>query len=325
MLLENKQHRSFCYGNALYDLCPVPFYGKYDDYGGVEDCSGFGLPLVVEAIRDQLYKFGHGPNSYHDIEVNKDNFDIKMLFKADNQDRLGVEYTNHYDEDTYKLRELGRVKDEDGGLSNSQLFELDRLANKIKKVDTFRRVTHIAVHKDVFDAIMEKHYIEDYVGDGKGTTGYDNNYNHIYFKDLVASIPEYIRRMKEQSADETAMIRRFGRTTFNYDDECLAGRWLEYFRRGNTSTYGLIDTHEYLNDYIDEGNWDNVALFVKEVLTTAWINSYMSSIHKLWSKQSTGSQDTNPTGYKLLANTVLNILEEERREYGDDEDEAEIE
>jgi hypothetical protein len=58
LLLKNNEHRSFCYGNALYDICPIPFYGKYNDYGAVEDCTGFGLNIVVEALRERLYEPG---------------------------------------------------------------------------------------------------------------------------------------------------------------------------------------------------------------------------------------------------------------------------
>ena len=38
MLLKNNREKTFCYGNALYDVCPVAFYGKYNDYGAVEHC-----------------------------------------------------------------------------------------------------------------------------------------------------------------------------------------------------------------------------------------------------------------------------------------------
>jgi hypothetical protein len=238
MLLENKEKRTFCYGNALYDICPIPFYGKYNDYGAVEECEGFGLNLVVESIRKQLYRFGQGPNEYHDTEVTKENFNIELLFEADSEDRLGIEHHSGWSSDSYDIQRLEDIKEEKG-LTGSQMYELDRLANKIKKVDTFRAVTHVQVHGDILDAILEKWYIEDYVGDGKGTIGYGNNYNHIYFKDLVDSIPEYVRRLKanyEESLSIKAemeatspnghkfdgLYRTLRSEVFAWDDACMA-------------------------------------------------------------------------------------------------------
>lgn len=103
MLLKNKNDRTFCHGNALYDVCPIPFYGEYDDYGSVENCHGFGLNIVIEAIRNRLYRFGQGPNQYHDCEVNKDNFNIEKMFEADHEDRLGIEHLSTWDIDAHQL------------------------------------------------------------------------------------------------------------------------------------------------------------------------------------------------------------------------------
>lgn len=332
MLLENKESRTFCYGNALYDVCPVPFYGKYNDYGAVEDCHGFGMNIVVEAIRDKLYQFGQGPNSVHDCEVNKENFDIEKLFDADHEDRLGIQHYSRWNRDEYDRKELEKKKDEDG-LTESQQFELDRLASKIKKEDNFRRVTHVIIHGKVFKAITEKWYIEDYVGDGKGDKGYGNNYRHLYFKDMLNSIPEYIRRTREHyekaqaeldamtEADKASaaafsrIMRSMRSEIFKWDDPCMAGQWVEYFRRDSSSVWGLIDVHEYVNEYIDAKDWAGLESFVKEVLTAAWVNSFMSHTRKIWTKQTgMGSQNSEPLGYQVLAESVLDILKEEAEE-----------
>jgi hypothetical protein len=337
LLAQNQQERTFCYGNALYDVCPVPFYGIYNDYGAVEKCHGFGMNIVVEALRSQLYEFGQGPNQYHDCEVRKDKFDIDLLFEADHEDRLGVEYHRNYSSDAYSYRELQEKAKEVGGLTDSQRFELDRLAAKIKQEDTFRRVTHIVIHGDVFRGIINDWYIEDYVGDGKGTTGYGKNYNHIYFKDMLASIPEYITRMKakheelrglqsEVGTKDPMLFNRLYRSlrsdAFEWNDPCLAGRWLQYFRSDSASTWALVDVTEQISDYVEAEDWENLEAFVKEVLTAAWVNSFMAHTRKVWTQQTgMGSQNQEPLGYQVLANTVLNILKAEKAEYGDEDEE----
>ncbi len=328
MLLENKNKKTFCYTNALYDVSPVPFYGQYNDYGAVEGCEGFGLNLVVEAIRSQLYEFGQGPNPYHDTPVTRADFNIELLFDADHQGRLGVEHTSSWDEDEYDLREMEKIRLEQG-LTVSQQFELDRLANKIKKVDTFRAITHVMIHKTVFDNIIQKWYIEQYVGDSAGNKGYENNYIHLYFQDILDSIPEYITDQKkifEDDKQETnpqlaAMAKVMRRFSGNHDHRHpnLATRWLGSVGRGSESNaFGLIDVQAAINDYVDAADWDGLESFVKEVLTGVWISTFMNYNHKLWSKQCTGGQDRDADGHILLANTIKEILAAEKAEWDEE-------
>ena len=323
LLLENKDKKTFCYSNAMYDLCPVPFYGKYNDYGGVEECHGFGMNIVVEALRSQLYQFGQGPNSCHDIEVNKDNFDINMLFEADHEDRLGIQETQSWSHDSYEHRELEKLR-LDSGLTDSQQFELDRLANKIKQVDTFRQVTHVIIHGDIFRGIINNWYIEDYVGEGKGTVGYGNSYNHIYFKDAVDSIPEYIARHKaafdsSKSSDPhiASIMRRMNMRggTFSYNDANLAGRWMQSFERGSSMTFGLIDVNSHVADYMEKEDWDGLAAFTKEALTAFWINAFMSSTRKTWAQTTgKGSQNQDTLGYEVLISAMSGVIAAEKAE-----------
>lgn len=343
MLLKNTEARSFCYGNALYEVCPVPFYGKYNDYGAVEDCEGFGLNIVIEALRSRLYEFGQGPNSSHDIVVNQANFNIDLLFDADHEDRLGIQESPRWNSDEYNMHELKKQKEEKNGLSPEQNFELDRLANKIKKVDTFRQVTHIIIHGDILDSILDKWYIEDYIGNGEGTTGYGKNYNHLYFKDMMDSIPEYMRRIKEKFAEtkaaenalkdnanlteaqisqyRSAIFHLSHQGVFEWNDPCMAGKWMNGFRRGEGSGWALIDVDEYVREYIKAEDWDGLESFVREVLTTAWVNSFMAHTRKLWTKQSgAGSQNSEHRPYELLANAVLDVIKAEKAEYGNEEE-----
>lgn len=346
MLAENQRKKTFCYNNALYDFCPIPFYGEYDDYGGVNKCSGFGLNVVVEAIREQLYEVGQGPNEYHDCEVRKDGFDITKLFEADHEDRLFIQhYPSHWNEDEYDMGKLKEMVEKGNQLSESQQFELDRLANAItRKEDPRRAITHVVIHKGVFDHIIKHWYIEDYVGGGKGTTGYGNNYNHVYFADLIASVPEAIRRIKEkqeelkkleQEAQDAGkpvpylVLRGLSnyRDVFNWNDPCMAGSWFNSaVSSGSSIEYSIVPINDVFNKFVDAGDWEGAEKFMNELMTGLWINSFMIHTRKLWTKQTgAGSQNSDHLGYKVLAEGVLEVLKAERAEYEMDEDEVEDE
>lgn len=326
MLLENKGSKSFCYGNALYDVCPLPFYGKYNDYGAVEDCHGPALPIVLGEIKRQLYEFGQGPNSSHDIIVKRSDFDIDLLFEADHEDRLGIQDSYTFDSDEYDLRELRKDSEKDT-LTVDQQFELDRLASKLKQVDTFRRVTHVIIHGDIFRDIMEKYYVDIYVGDGKGTVGYNNNYNRIFFKDIADSIPAYIDACKEEEARINAMAdphEQWAERNIPKDEwknPNLATKWLNSFRNSNEG-YGLLLVDEYIREYKSNGLWDDLESFVKEALTGAWVNGYMSSVRKLWSKQTgAGSQNDEHDGYNILIQSMSDVLAAEKKAWDEENEE----
>lgn len=325
MLLENQEKKSFCYSNALYDLCPIPFYGEYNSYGAVDSTHGFGLPLVIDAIKDRLYEFGQGPNSSHDIIVRKSDFDENLMFEADHEDRLGIEEHMSWNNDSYQHNALERQRDEKE-LTSDQQFELDRLAAKLKKVDTFRRVTHVVIHGDIFNDIMKKWYIESYVGEHKGTEGYNNCYTHTYFKDIVDSIPDYVNACKKDfensKKDEnpglTRLMKGFGTDHSARNSTNLATRWITNFDRNSNSEYGLINVKKYITEYIDAENWDDLALFVKEALTGAWVNAFMVDTRKLWTRQTgLGSQSSVHLGYNVLINSMTNILKAEEEEFGE--------
>ena len=336
MLLENKEHKSLCYGNAMFDVCPIPFFGIYNDHGAVEDCNGFGLPIVLDAIKTRLYEFGEGPNSSHDIAVNKTNFNLGMLFTADHEGRLGIQQTTGWNNDIVDRDSLVRIRDEyNPGLTESQEFELDRLAAKIKQVDTFRRVTHVIIHGDIFNDILNKWSIEYYVGSGNGTTGYANSYATLSFKDITDSVPEYINRLKTQAeldkavaaaANDPAAIHlaklvRKNSGTSTRDEPNPATRWLGQFNGGSESNpFGLISVTNMIDDYTATEDWDNLSLFVIEALKGVWVNSFMGRLNKLWSKQIYGGQGREPAGFLFLNKSVNDVLAAEKKEYDDDDE-----
>jgi hypothetical protein len=95
LLLEGRSYDKYighhCYSNTYYTPLPLMFEGKYNDYGSVESCGGDFLEDIIEIIKDNLFEMEQGENQYHDIAVEKDDFDIELLFDADHEGRLFVQ------------------------------------------------------------------------------------------------------------------------------------------------------------------------------------------------------------------------------------------
>ena len=105
------------------------------------------------------------------------------------------------------------------------------------------------------------------------------------------------------------------RDAFGWNDPCMAAKWLNYLKSDSSSTWDLIDVISVINELAEQGRWDSITSLAKEVLKVMWLNSFMAHTRKLWTKQSgAGSQNTEPLGYKVLAETVLSVLEKERLE-----------
>lgn len=86
---KGKQY-DLCYATGFFKPLLVPFVGKYNDYGAVEDCNGMALEPILHVIRKTLVEKEVGENPYHDIAVKRDAFDIDLFFEAIHEQRLSV-------------------------------------------------------------------------------------------------------------------------------------------------------------------------------------------------------------------------------------------
>lgn len=92
-LLTQNRHsfmEDFVYNNTYFDPCLLPFYGKYNDYGDVEECYGEGLPYLINALKLNLFEMELGENECHDIPAKKDKLDVENMFELDHEDRLFI-------------------------------------------------------------------------------------------------------------------------------------------------------------------------------------------------------------------------------------------
>ena len=192
VLEPNEAGDSHCYATHLYKPLLLPFVTEYNDYGGGENSSGPGFQIIMDSIASKLHEVELGENKYHDIAVTKDKFGEELFFEAVHEGRL---------------------------------FREGNYSDPVK-------LEYVMFRKDVVDHILENRVIEKYVGDGKGTGGWGNNYIYYKFEDIVADILPMLQEICELAASdsEDAQFRIFGgfEYMFDYGHPNLAANWLRH-------------------------------------------------------------------------------------------------
>lgn len=285
-VLERKRKvDSLCYSTPFYSPLLLPFESEYNDYGGGENSSGLVLTLIMDAIKEQLVEVEVGDNQYHDIAVKKADFDEELFFEAIHEDRLRVQ-------------------------RHSMAEPTD--------------VGFVMFRKDVVDDIIANWQREEYVGDGKGTTGYDNNYIIYGFRDIVADLPEFLDKLEEKlSEDEESglSLRFFGGISeiFKWGDPNKVGKWM----RGDTYRYSkILDINEVVINLMQEGKRKETQDLLIEHLKAKYIDGFMHATRRVWIPGAhEGSQEQEHHGYRVMNAAIAKVLDAQKAEFELENDE----
>lgn len=288
---QNPVGENHCYTTHLYRPILIPFYSEYDDYGRGENSSGVGLNIIINALKKQLIEMEVGENEYHDIEVKKDKFDEQLLFESIRENRLYIR--NVY-----------------AGLKNQP-----------ENVP----VEFVMMRKDVVDKILEKFQFEEY-------THVDGVFTKVFygFSDVLEDVNNillYIQKQVEEAEKDkdsvAALLMKFNRA---YSMESMLkergskkSKLLYYFDSHHYS--GIVNIMLELYNFIENDQIDLARELLIDAYKGAFIASFMERTRKSWIPQcGEGSQDTDLDGHKALAQTILEVIEEEEKEREEWED-----
>lgn len=281
-----------CYTTSLFSPLLLPFNSEYNDYGGGQNSGGPAFERIMNAIKESLIEVDVGDNEYHDIAVKRDAFNEELFFDAVHENRL-------------------KIKGWRGKPVNLSFT-------------MFRR--------DVVDDILENRVIEHYVGSGKGTGGYGNNYVYYKFQDIVADIrpmlDEIVKYLTEYRADGVSDHLTFKLVggleyMFDHDHPNRAVQWL----RPDTYRYSrLVDSRQFIQEVFKDHSEEKLqqleALYT-ELLKGVFIEEFMSTARKTWIPGGhEGSQSESADALRLLYNATFKAVDREREEYDLDEDEV---
>jgi len=277
-MLEDRRDDSNCYTTSLFRPLLLPFESVYNDYGGGEDSKGIAFDLVIKSLKENLVEMPLGDSKYHDIEVTRDKMNEQLLFESINENRLFI-----YDE--YRQKNTP--------------------------------VTFTMMRKDVVDTILSKRVITQYVGEGKGTTGWGNNYITETYADVLATVKPLVERLANAYNDESRYY--ILDTMHQYRREYLAAEWLD----DNCYRYsGIVRHREVAHTLLKEGKLDDVVELFKTYILGMSVEAYMSAVRKTWIPGGhEGSQSAEHDEHLLLCNTIIDVINQEKDEIEQYEDE----
>ena len=285
VLEENTDKTDRCYSTAFWRPLLLPFTSKYNDYGGGEESSGVCFQFIMDSIAKELTEMEVGDNEYHDIAVKKEGFGEEQFFESVHEHRL------------FKKSYYGD-----------------------KQVIDF-----VMMRKDIVDYILENRVIEQYVGEGKGTTGYSNSYISYKFEDILKDLPEFMDKIDSVSDQEAAsknpdlaealMELRYARglDIFGYEHPNKVSKWLS----GDGYRYSsIIREQDVLLSLLKDGKRAEAELLVIDLLKGHYIDAYMEATRKNWAPGGhEGSQSQETDEYRLLIKAMTNVLDVEKAEW----------
>ena len=291
VLEENTNKTERCYSTAFWHPLILPFTSIYNDYGGGEDSGGPGFQLIMDGIAKELAEMEQGDNKYHDIPVKKAGFGEEQFFEAVREHRL---------------------------------FKTDYYGSNAV-------IDFVMMRKDVVDYILENRVIEEYVGDGKGTSGYGNSYIHYKFEDILKDMPEFLDEIVKLTTPLTGegedalnrmAMRMMGRGFDGVFDYNHPNKVNSYVRGDNYRHSSIVSVSSEVAGMLTNGRRAEAELLMIDYLKGQYIDNFMEATRKNWGPAGhEGSQSQEADDYRILIGATTAALDAEKDEHDADNEE----
>lgn len=171
-------------------------------------------------------------------------------------------------------------------------------------------VTFTMFRKDIVENILANRVIKEYVGNGKGTGGYDNAYIFIKFANIINNVRPLINQLVEDIQSTNQKICFYIMDSLHgYRKTFLAANWIiDDFRFSR-----IVDLRIILTELIKSGELDRAEALVTEHIRAVFIERFMNDTRKTWIPGGhEGSQSSDSAAHRILCNSIIEALDKEK-------------
>lgn len=298
------------YTTPFYTPLAVPFYGEYNDYGAAENCTGVGLQLALDTIRDKLVEVEQGTNQYHDIAVKKEGFNEELFWDAVHEERLKI--GGFFEDRSHKVDVMmikQSIFDQLAQTLEFQTYDYDQTAGKITYFNYKLQ--------DVLDGVPE--VVEaSFTPRFKVTDDVD--------PELAKQLHDIMFRMEPVNAvARNLLLDENGEKKKCADGINYAAKWLEHFASHLSDGFSVSQQmNAWMQTLVEAGDREAVSELLTDHLKMKFVDNFLMMTRKFWSPQAgKGSQANEHEGYQALIAAMTHVLAAEKAEWDDEYEDEE--
>lgn len=185
----------------------------------------------------------------------------------------------------------------------------------------------VMMRKDIADHILYNWIQRDYVGNEKGTCGWNNAYIQYNFQDILNDIPDFINRVTEyikqkqlELGEEEHIYRMFDKLSsiFEWNDPNKVSKFI----KSDSHHYSkLIDIERLIFGKVRNNEIEYITQIIEDHLKGLYIEYFFNSTRKSWLPGAhQGSQSMEHDGYLLLNKAIQAAITKEQNDFDEDYD-----
>lgn len=281
-----------CRPTEHYYPAPVMIYGKYDDYGGVENCHGSEIDYLL--------------NEFKSNQTIKDSVDIEEFT------RLGDQGSLHFIH-----RNVGSFHKSLKGEDNPQI--------SVQHVVVDMHILNALLEHYYF---TDYHILKD----PEKNAGEDNYVpiNYEYLCNLIPAYIKELKEYYAKDAKGVAESKKAGLIpisnlhfdpvpNLDWKNPDILGRWLHSFSKD-------VGVDFFKRSYLDriktlaEANKDEeLTSCLQEFCKYSMIYSYMNFSRRVYIRPQCSSQETDPIAHRIMSEITLAEIERQRIEWEEED------
>lgn len=183
-------------------------------------------------------------------------------------------------------------------------------------------IDFVMIRKDIVEHIFQNWQKEYYVGEGKGTGGWNNNYIIYSLADVLADVPAFMDKLEAHLKNNKTRFPSLRPDLDPYTWEERAQNKVSWYLSNENYRYSsIVRPSRIIVDLINENRKEEAQEILIEYLKGQYIDSFYHFTRNIWAPGChEGSQSQEHSGYRCLVSAITSALDKEQQEIEEDEE-----